>query len=248
MDDGSMGKDDYLAVIEAESLRLIDAVDGRLPDPVPHCGDWTMGALAAHVGFVWTVAATNVVAGIDSPTRPGDEAKAPDDDRELVDWLRGRRNAVLDALGHADPSDLAWGFARDLTAGFWQRRMAHETTIHRWDAEYAAGAGVAPIDGEVARDGIDEYTAVGLCFSSSKPERDYPTESLHLHRTDGDGEWMLVGDGDGGVIVTAEHGKGDAAVRGPAESLLLWIWGRPVDGLEMFGDADVARRWQAVAP
>lgn len=243
-----MDKGEYLAVIEAESLRLIDAVDGRLPEPVAHCGDWTMRGLAAHVGFVWTVAATNVAAATDSPTRPGDESQAPEDDQEVVGWLRGRRDAVVEALAGADPSDRAWGFAGDLTAGFWQRRMAHETTIHRWDAEVAAGLDVAPIDADLARDGIDEYTAVGLRYSSSKPERDYPAESLHLHRTDGEGEWMFVGDGAGGVIVTAEHGKGDAAIRGPAESLLLWIWGRPVDGLETFGDADVARRWQAVAP
>ncbi len=71
---------------------------------------------------------------------------------------------------------------------------------------------------------------------------------MHLHRTDGDGEWMFAGDGEGGVTVTHEHGKGDAAVRGTAANLLLWIWGRPADGLECFGDAEVAARWQAVAP
>ena len=155
---------------------------------------------------------------------------------------------MLDALSAAEPDDPAWGFAGDMTAGFWQRRMAHETTVHRVDAEHGAGTDVAAIPGDVARDGIDEYTAVGLRFSSSKPERDYPTDSLHLHRTDGDGEWMFVGDGEGGVTVTAEHGKGAAAVRGPAHSLLLWIWGRPVSDVELFGDTDVATRWQSVAP
>lgn len=248
MEKKAMDKLDYLSVIDTESARLIDAVAGRLADPVSHCGEWTMRGLAAHVGFVWTVAVTNVAAGIDSPTRPGDDAQAPDDDAEITAWLQARRAKLLDTLGDADPDDTAWGFAGDLTAGFWQRRMAHETTIHRWDAEFAAGGDVASIDGEIARDGIDEYTTVGLRFSSAKPERDYPSESLHLHRTDGEGEWMFVGDGSGGVVVTAEHGKGDAAVRGSAENLLLWIWGRPVVGLELFGDADVARRWQAVAP
>lgn len=243
-----MDKNDYLRATDVESSRLIEAVEGRLDQPVPHCGDWTMRALGSHVGFVWTVAATNVAAATDAPTKPGPEAVAPEADAEFSDWLRGRRDFMLEALGAAEPDAQAWGFAGDHTAGFWHRRMAQETTVHRWDAEFAAGGDVAPIDSELARDGLDEYTAVGLRFSSSKPERDYPTESLHLHRTDGEGEWMFVGDGAGGVVVTAEHGKGDAAIRGSAEKLLLWIWGRPVADLEHFGDAEVARRWQAVAP
>ena len=243
-----MDKRDYLDVIELESERFIGAVAGGLGQTIAHCGDWPVAGLAAHLGFVWTVATTNVAAQTDTPTKPGPEASAPDDETAIVDWLRDRRTAMIDALAAADPADPAWGFAGDLTAGFWQRRMAHETTVHRFDAEYGTGVDVAPILGEVARDGIDEYTVVGLRYSSSKPTRDYPIESLHLHRTDGDGEWMFVGDDEGGVTVTAEHGKGAAAVRGPAASLLLWIWGRPADGLELFGDADVAARWQAVAP
>jgi len=243
-----MNKNDYLSVIELESERFIAAVDGELDQTIAHCDDWPVRDLAAHLGFVWTIATTNVNAAIDTPSRPGPEAKAPEDDAAIVGWLHDRRTALLDALSVADPTDTAWGFAGDLTAGFWQRRMAHETTVHRFDAEYGTGAEVTPIPGDLARDGIDEYTVIGLRHSSAKPERNYPSESLHLHRTDGDGEWMFAGDGQGGVTVTEEHGKGDAAVRGPAASLLLWIWGRPADGLEHFGDADVAARWQSVAP
>lgn len=244
-----MDKSDYLEAAGTESERLITAVDGHLDRSIAHCGDWPMTGLAGHVGFVWTVAATNVTAASPGgPTKPGPEAAAPEDPAEIVGWLQDRRTAMLGALTAAAPEDPAWGFARDLTAGFWQRRMAHETTVHRVDAELGAGLSAAPIPSELARDGIDEYTVVGLRYSSSKPERDYPTESLHLHRTDGDGEWMFVGDGQGGVTVTAEHGKGAAAVRGSAESLLLWIWGRPVEDVELFGDADVAARWQTVAP
>lgn len=242
-----MDKTNYLQVIELESERFIEAVAGTLDRTITHCDDWPVRELAAHMGFVWTIAATNVAAATDTPTRPGPEATAPDGDA-IVDWLRDRRDALLTTLAGAEAGDPAWGFAGDLTAGFWQRRMAHETTVHRWDAQHGTGTGVDPIASDVARDGIDEYTVVGLRHSSSKPTRDYPTESLHLHRTDGDGEWMFVGDGDGGVTVTHEHAKGDAAVRGTAADLLLWIWGRPAGDLELFGDPEVAARWQAVAP
>jgi hypothetical protein len=55
---------------------------------------------------------------------------------------------------------------------------------------------------------------------------------------------------DHGVVsLTHEHGKGDAAVRGPAEDLLLLAWHRRgLDGLEVFGDAAVAEAWASLAP
>src|SRR5215469_3181220 len=43
-------------------------------------------------------------------------------------------------------------------AGFWIRRMAHETLVHRADAQLAAGAAPEPlIEAEVAADAIDEW-------------------------------------------------------------------------------------------
>ena len=48
--------------------------------------------------------------------------------------------------------------------------------------------------------------------------------------------------------VTEEHAKGDAAVRGKAVQLLLFLWGRGRDGCEVFGDESVADAWAALAP
>jgi len=76
---------------------------------------------------------------------------------------------------------------------------------------------------------------------------EYPTGSLHLHRTDGDGEW-LISTVDGQLQVTREHSKGDAAVRGSAEGLLLYLWDRRRDGLECFGDEKVINHWAAITP
>ncbi len=59
---------------------------------------------------------------------------------------------------------------------------------------------------------------------------------------------MLASDGKDGVAVTHEHGKGDAAVRGPASALLLWVWGRPTAEVEVYGDQAVAQAWQSLAP
>lgn len=244
-----MDKDDHLRTLEHESSMLIDAIEARPDGAIPHCGDWTNRGLGSHIGLIWSVAATNVAATTTEPTKPGEDRRAPEDPEQLIEWLRGRRALVLDVLRSAHPDARSWTFAPDdQTAGFWQRRMACETIVHRVDAQIGAGMVPDPIDAATAADGIDEYTAVGLRFSSSRPERTYPTESLHLHCTDTDGEWMLVGDGAGHVTVTTEHGKGDAAVRGRAEDLLKWIWGRPGGRPEIFGDAGVASTWQALAP
>jgi len=242
-----MEKPDFISALERESAAFIEAVDGSLDVDVPACSEWTMRDLSSHVGKTWAIATTSVAAATDHFTSPGDRGRIPDDDALVVEWLQHVRTAMLSTMASTEPDADAWSFAaNDQTAGFWQRRMAQETVVHNWDAHDAIGQTYA-IDAELALDGINEYFAVGLQYSSSKPGRLYPSETLHLHRTDGDGEWMLRGDGDR-VVVTEEHAKGDAAVRGSAEDLLLWIWGRSSEGVEILGDTEVADVWQALAP
>ena len=53
---------------------------------------------------------------------------------------------------------------------------------------------------------------------------------------------------DGRLRVTREHAKGDAAVRGTAEGLLLYLWDRSREGLECFGDQTVVDAWATVTP
>lgn len=191
----------------------------------------------------------NIDNANDSPVRPGDEASAPAGDA-INDWFAERRTTLLAALSQAQADAPAWTFTGMQTAGWWMRRMASETAVHRWDGESALSpiAEVAPIDSDLATDAVDEYLAVSLRFSSSRPDRVYPAESLHLHRSDGPGEWMLASDGNGGLSVTHEHGKGDAAVRGPASELALWVWGRPTHDIAIFGNELVATTWQSLAP
>ncbi|MGI9605832.1 MAG: maleylpyruvate isomerase family mycothiol-dependent enzyme [Acidimicrobiales bacterium] len=244
-----MNKSDYLRILEDEGNAFIDGVCADLDGTIAHCDDWTNRALAAHLGMVWSIAATNVQAATTESTKPDDARKAPADDGEMRSWLEGRLQFALDELAAAEPSAPSWTFAADdQSAGFWQRRMAAETVVHRIDAQVGAGWSVDSVEPAIAAETIDEYTVVSLRSSTSRPNRDYPSESLHLHCTDTDGEWTMVGDGEGGVTVTRQHAKGDAAVRGRAHDLMCWIWGRPAGAVEIFGDPDVATAWQAVAP
>ena len=121
------------------------------------------------------------------------------------------------------------------------------TAIGRVTPEASTGT-PKPFDGDLAADGIAELYEVVMPFNLARREVTLPTSSLHLHRSDGEGEWMIKGV-DGAISVTREHGKGDAAVRGPASDLFVFAWHRAMpDTLQIFGDDAVARAWSALAP
>lgn len=147
----------------------------------------------------------------------------------------------------ADPSTTVWTWwPPDQTVGFWFRRMAHETAVHRADAEAALGR-IGPVAADLAIDGIDEALDLFLAPDLAPGSIEGPVETVHLHATDADGEW-LVTIGPDGLGVARGHAKGDAAARGQASDLLLWLWGRlPSDVLEVFGDPAVVARLRAAA-
>jgi len=66
-------------------------------------------------------------------------------------------------------------------------------------------------------------------------------ETLHLHATDIEGEWLVTLQSDH-ITIDRGHAKGDAAVRATAIDLLLFVWGRDLGGLEHFGDHAVIDR------
>ena len=173
-----------------------------------------------------------------SPNEVEERSRPPAD--ELLAWARDRTAHLHAALAEADPATTVWTWAPAQDVAFILRRMAHETSVHRWDAELAAGE-ARPIDPELASDGVDEFLNVMLLqprFSSAPIEG-----SVHLHATDTPGEWLVREQEDGTLVVTAEHAKGDAALRGSASDLLLALWGRVgSDALEVIGDRAVAER------
>ncbi|MEV4286740.1 maleylpyruvate isomerase N-terminal domain-containing protein [Nonomuraea bangladeshensis] len=61
---------------------------------------------------------------------------------------------------------LTW-YDPDQTVGFWIRRMALETVVHRIDAELAAGTPVTPVPDDLAADGVDEILTVMLAYETT---------------------------------------------------------------------------------
>lgn len=238
-----MTYDDLLAAVPAEATALARAARTAGPDAVvPAVPEWTMAKLVKHVGTTHRWAAANVAAGGARVTPRDLDLALPADPSGYPDWFESGAGDLVAVLRAADPDAPAWSWAAGQTAGFWARRMAHETAVHRWDAESAPGT-QTPIPTALAVDGIDERLE-NLVPSMEFNEAGAAVlggagESIHLHATDVDGEWLLRF-GPDGFSYSREHAKGDLAVRGPASDLLLVLLGRRgLEGLETFGDAGV---------
>jgi uncharacterized protein (TIGR03083 family) len=238
----------YLDHLARESAVLADAAAAAGPDaPVPGCPGWTVTDLLRHAAGGDTWARLIVETGSREGVPTELPADAPTGDA-LVALYRDGADALVRTLTDADPGASVWTFApSDRTAMFWIRRRAHESTVHRADAQAAAGA-VGPIDPTFASDGIDEYlTVFAPRFATGLADLG---GSIHLHCTDVEGEWLVVPNPDGGerdgIVVTREHAKGDVAARGRAEDLLLHLWGRrDASALELFGDDALLARFVA---
>jgi uncharacterized protein (TIGR03083 family) len=245
------------AEIDASTEALAGLVDGAdLTRQVPTCPDWTLRQLATHVGRAhrWAaqIAATRSAEMI--PFRQVPDGRIPDDPAQHAPWLRAGAARVIEAVRDAG-SDPVWAFDRLRPASFWGRRMAHETAVHRADAEIAAGREprFAP---DIAADGIDEWLASlsGRIVEDQHRGALPDGAVLHVHATDDGlgeaGEWLVRREGSE-LMVEHGHGKGDVALRGPAAQLLLVLLRRvPADHtqVQVLGNAAVLAGWLANTP
>jgi uncharacterized protein (TIGR03083 family) len=234
---------DHVEAIRREAAALLDgAATAGLDAPVPSCPDWDVAELLAHIGRVHRFAAAcSERTPDDGPsTWPIEIPERAD----RLEWVREGADRLAAAVDRA-AEEPAWTWISPNTVGFWQRRQAHETAMHRVDAQLAAGS-VQPIAPDLAADGIDEWFDI----VAHTPFHDPPTgdgETLHFHCTDVTGEWLLRLTPDG-LEVEREHAKGDVAARGTASDLLCWLQGRgPVDVLDVFGDGALLSRWRELA-
>ena len=232
-----LSRERYLETLEREGETLAAAARGRLSLPVPTCPGWTVGDLLDHTGGVyrfWTQIATGMTDRSMVVREPG---PAPE---VVVEWFEEGLARLTETLRSADPDTPIWTWApvEDPTVSWIIRRMAHETCVHRWDAQNAVGSPNS-IESEFAADGIDELLFVFLPAWPELHRGDGTT--AHVHSTDAEGEWFVRMD-DGNFTVTREHKKGDVALRAPAGDVLLALWERiPLTDLEVLGDESAAK-------
>jgi uncharacterized protein (TIGR03083 family) len=228
---------EHVDAIRSESAALVRAAEAAGPDAsVPSCPDWTVTDLLGHLGTVQRWAAGIVETRAAEARFPADVGR-PTDPAALPDWVRAGAAHLVEVLASTPPDTELWTFAGPGAAAFWSRRQAQEVALHRVDAELAAGS-PAPLDAALARDGIDEFFDVIAPLRLR--ERMVGTgETVHLHCTDGEGEWLVRLTPEGAEVERA-HAKGDVAARGTASDLLLVLRGRKgVDAVDVFGDPAV---------
>jgi uncharacterized protein (TIGR03083 family) len=248
------------AEIEASTATMAGlAGHDDLTRRVPTCPDWTLRELAIHVGRAhrWATAIVGTRSAEFIPFRSVPDGKFPGGAAERAAWLTDGATRLIGTV-QAAGDDLVWAFGAMLPASFWARRMAHETAVHRADAQIAVGRvpDLAPV---LAADAIDEWLSdlsALMTDDASDPRAGAlpPGRALHIHATDDalakSGEWTLRSEA-AGITLEHGHGQGDAAVRGPAARLLLVLLRRlPPDdpAVEVIGDGAVFSRWLEHTP
>ena len=232
-----------VAAASARISELARSIDPTLPAPM--LGRWKVRDVVAHLGGVqrW---ATRIVR-TRSMDGPG-FTKSKLDGTDLCDWFDEGAAELVDTLRATDPASACPNFnpGSPSTAAFWLRRQLHEATVHRWDVENAAGA-TTPIDRLTAADGVDEYLDVWLRTRGKQTL----TAPLALRTTDPDRSWTLTPSSRPGRVDVAvgRSGNAIAELTGPAEGMLLHLWGRLTiaeAGLAVTGERAVAGSLRAL--
>lgn len=229
----------WLAAVDTHGHRLLDTARSSLDAPVRACGSWRVTDLLWHLGEVYRFWAAVAVSEMVNP--PQVEREPRPSDTDMLTWFGNGLRAMVNVLGTAPDDRPCWTWAGQKDMAWLARRMAHETTVHSWDVQWAAGHRTE-IDADLASDGIDEFLHVMTPLA--REGQPVVGGSVHVHCTDVEGEWLAV-PGDGlDMKVTREHAKGSVALRGRASDLYLVLWRRlPVDLVEVIGDASVAERF-----
>ncbi|GAA4726960.1 maleylpyruvate isomerase family mycothiol-dependent enzyme [Phytohabitans rumicis] len=239
-------KDFWVAGLRAEGPAFRAAIAEAPPDAeVPSCPEWTVTDLAHHLGSIYRWVRGHAGRGVTTPPEsrkapvPADLPTGP----AVVDWWQQEYTELVETLDGLDPELPAWNWAPQAKkAGFWHRRMAHETAVHRWDAQMAIGAG-EPVEAKLAVDGVSEVLDTWLPAG----RRQLPSSRqgvVHLVATDASQEWFLRLRGEGvalldtGTLFDSDEHPARVFAAGTASDLLLALYGRVLfDVLEVTGDA-----------
>lgn len=210
---------------------------------VPSCPGWTMPDLVDHIGrlhrWVGGIVRERSREAVDVRQIPG----GPQEMAARIEWFEEGAAALADGFAGIGEDDEVWNWRHGAQpVRFWMRRAPLETAVHRWDAQNAVAA-ETPVDTELAVHGVDEVGELWLPLWRPSALEVSTSESMHLHSTDTEGEWMIRFTPDG-AVTTREHAKGDVAVRGTASDLYLLTWNRVgPERFEIFGDGSLLRRF-----
>ncbi|GLY66266.1 maleylpyruvate isomerase N-terminal domain-containing protein [Amycolatopsis taiwanensis] len=216
----------FLETLGVEVELLTGAARAAPPDtPVPACAGFTVGEIVRHVGGIYRVARLWITEG----HRPRRWQSDPVPGQTTEQYLRTGLAALLGELTTHDPGQYAAGWwPADLTYGFWSRRMAHETTIHRTDVQGAAGVDITEIAEDIAIDGIDEV--LSAWFGRRLPMLGLSGTTTRSVAVQTAGHTWIARAGPDETIAwhcsAAEAEQADSIVSSSPMSVYLWLWGR----------------------
>ena len=236
--------DDHLTALRHSGKALGEAAAAAgLEAKVPTCPSWTVSALVSHQGMVHRWAAANLRRERDHDADASLAAAAETPD--LLEWYSAGLDALLETIAATADDAEAFVFLNDAPPPrrFWARRQAHETAIHRADAEAAAPAGdVTPFDAPFAQDGIAELLNG---FARRRSNAIARPGTVGLDAADGP-SWLITLGGERIEAAPSEDlVETDVVVRGLSSDLYLWLWNRPTEAA-VDGDEAVAAAWSSV--
>ncbi|MDH3538410.1 MAG: maleylpyruvate isomerase family mycothiol-dependent enzyme [Acidimicrobiia bacterium] len=241
----------YLQAIRSDGQAALDAARKGLDVPVPTTPGWTVGDVIAHLGQVHRQK-THIVRELLVDGEPAFSDFAPPPGAELLEWFEEGLHELAEVLSVADPATPVHTWHQpDQTIGFWIRRMAHETLIHRVDAELGHGHNT-PVDPFLGADGVDEILDVFMggypaWAAVARSEVRVGLESEDRSWTVRFGSWSGTSPNSRrkfrdvpGLELVAGDNRPAAVVRGPGDVLDLFMWGRgSADGLIIEGHPSV---------
>ncbi len=239
-----VGYDRLLEEVRVEGDLLARAAFNANPDAdVPWCPGLTLTETVRHVASLYRM----VLSWVRGGDRPTTWQREPDDGQPVVEYYQVALRMMLDQLAAHDPAEECptW-WPEQQNYGFWYRRLAHETTMHRVDVQGAAGLKLGGVSEDIAVDGIDEVltlwfehrlTVLGVSGTRSALVKVRAGEYEWITRATptGTSAWRTTGD----EVV-------DGTVSGEPATIFLWLWGRqhPHVDVEREGSDDaIAQLW-----
>lgn len=222
--DGS--KDTWLAAFRREGAAFREAVTE--PDPaasVPSCPEWTVRDLVVHLGRLYVYVRAAVEGAGAKPPRPDQPGEG-----DVLPWFDEAFAALSTRLDTTEADAPAWNWSSQPdVAGFWPRRMAHETAVHRWDAQMVSGI-AHPIEPGLAADGVSEVLDTFLPLGRGV-NKTGATGLVRLSATDVDTTWLVRLRPEGVALLdegtVLDHAAvAQTGVGGRASDLVLALWGR----------------------
>lgn len=230
---------DRLEIIDAESARFAAMLAQADPDGrCPTCPDWSTADLLWHltnVHFFWAgILARGVLTEAELPAVEAAKPGRPAGLAELLVLREQATAALLHELARRADAVPCWSWwAPDQTVGFTRRMQTYEATMHRIDAELAAGLPTGPIADDVATGAVDH--AVDVMWGWMPESASYrPAHVVEFVAADHAGRWLVEigewtrsdGKSNGPRAVRAGTGDPSATVSAPVSDLALWAWTR----------------------